>query len=428
MIHHCPHIVLDDFLPVDDLELIRTFAEKASGAMVASKIFNATVPDGALDEAYRRSQVAPDLEEIWGLLDERLRGLLPIVRSELGIPHFELGWVERQMTVSRDGDFFKRHTDEHHPLTDGARVLTFVYYFQRDDVSFQGGHLRLYAQRDGAHGREQADEYVEIAPGPNSIVFFPADWQHEVTLVDGGGADVERWTVNGWFRAGDLGRPRIPTVTSTVRTALANRIVPVVADCWGVRPTPIAVHRLLRARWTLDRDAQIDEVDDGISIGGTRRLLPIEPIASDVLEALRPLHEEWAGCALTPTAAYGLRTFGPGQGIDLHVERVATHVVSSVIVVDLDVDEPYMMTLAEAGRTHRLALGAGQMILYEGARVPHGHLEPLRGRSATVLMLHYAPHDWKLDEDELVRRAVAAGLVDANGALTTRFLLTPHPT
>ena len=425
MIHHCPHIVLEDFLPGDDLERIRTFAAKTSNAMVASRILNAEIPDGALDVGYRRSQVATDLEEVWGLLDERLRGLLPIMRSELGIPHFDLGWIERQMTVSRDGDFFKRHIDEHHPLTDGSRVLTFVYYFQRDDVAFQGGHLRLYAQRDGEHGREQADEYVEIAPGPNSIVFFPADWQHEVTAVDGGGADVERWTINGWFRAGDLGRPRIPTVTSTVRTALANRIVPVVADGWGVRPTPPAVHRVLRARWTLDHERQAEEADDRISIGGTRRLLPIGPIASDVLAELQPLHEEWAGCALRPTASYGLRTFGPGQGIDLHVERVATHVVSSLIVVDLDVDEPFMMTLADAGRTHRLALGVGQMILYEGARLPHGHLEPLRGRSATVLLLHYAPQDWTFDETELVRRGVVGGLIDANGALTTKILLTP---
>jgi hypothetical protein len=428
MIHHCPHLVLEDFLPDEELELIRTFAETASNAMVASRVTSAGLAGGALDEGYRRSQVAPDLEQVWGLLDERLRGLLPIVRSELGLAHFTSGPIERQMTVSRDGDFFKRHTDEHHPYTDGSRVLTFVYYFQRDDLAFEGGRLRLYAQRDGEHGREEADEYVEVVPKPNSIVFFPAHWQHEVTAVDGGGADVERWTVNGWFRAGDLGRPPIPSVTSPVRAAIASRVVPAVADGWTMRPTPPMVDRVLRARWVLGRHEQIDEADDQISIGGTRRLLPIEPTASDVLEALRPLHEAWAGCALTPNAAYGLRTYGPGQGIDLHVEHVATHVVSSLIVVDLDVDEPFVMTLAEPGRTHRVALSAGQMIIYEGARVPHGHLEPLRGRSATVLLLHYAPQDWALDESDLIRRGVVDGLVDANGALTTKMLLTPEPT
>lgn len=87
-------------------------------------------------------------------------------------------------------------------------MITFVYYFQSNEMAFQGGHLRLYAQRDGEHGLEQANEYIEIAPRPNSIVFFPAHWLHEVTVVDAEGADVERWTVNGWFRAGDLGHFR----------------------------------------------------------------------------------------------------------------------------------------------------------------------------------------------------------------------------
>ncbi len=79
-------------------------------------------------------------------------------------------------------------------------------------MAFDGGHLRLYAQREASVADEQADEYVEIAPKPNTIVFFPADWQHEVTVVERSGErsatddEIERWTVNGWFRAGDLGR------------------------------------------------------------------------------------------------------------------------------------------------------------------------------------------------------------------------------
>ena len=433
MIHECPHLVLEDFLPDDHLERVRSFACDASDAMVASRVSSAGLPGGKLDDGYRRSKVVPNLEDVWGLFDERLRGLLPIVRSELDIAHFTVGSIERQMTVSHDGDFFKRHVDEHQPLTDRCRMLTFVYYFQRD-VAFDGGLLRLYAQRDGVRGREQADGYIEIAPKPNTIVFFPADWQHEVTVVerDAGSEDadnIERWTVNGWFRAGDLGRPRIPSVTSPVRTALARRLVPTVADGWAMRPTPATVDRVLRARWALGRDEpHTDESDDKISIGGTRRLHRIEPIATELLHELRSLHEAWAGCELRPTAAYGLRTYGPGQGIGLHVEHVATHVVSSMIVVDLDVDEPFVLTLAESGRTQRLALGAGQMIFYEGARLPHGHLEPLRGRSATVLMLHYAPLDWALEEADVVRRAVVDGLVDADGQLTTKMLLTPGTT
>ncbi len=428
MIQHCPHLVIDDFLSAEQLARLHEFASSVADGMESSRITSAGSPDGTQDDTYRRSQVATDLEPVWDLFDEPLRGLLPVVRAELGVAHFPLGSVERQLTVSRNGDFFRRHEDEHQPFTDRSRVLTFVYYFQRTDAPFEGGHLRLYATHDEPEGRRQSDEFIEIVPQPNSVVFFPADWHHEVTPVEDPTEVAERWTVNGWFRAGDLGRPRIPDVSSTTATVIASRLVPVVADGWTLRPTPPVAEQLLRARWELGRDETTEEaVDDGISIGGRRRFLPIGKIADDVLRHLLPLHEAWADRPLVPSAAYGLRVFGPGQGLDLHVERVSTHVVSSMLVIEADVDQPFAATLIDGGRSHRVVLEAGQMLLYEGARLPHGHLEPLDGRSVVVLHLHYRPVDWDVRVDGLTRRALERGVIDHTGALTASVLAGATP-
>lgn len=419
MIHQCPHLIIEDFLTDEQLTRLQEHATSVADAMEASQVTSLERPEGRQDETYRRSRVATDLEPVWELFDEPLRGLLPVVRSELGLPHFPLGSIERQLTVSRDGDFFRRHEDEHQPFTDGSRVLTFVYYFQRSDAPYEGGHLRLYATEDGPHGGQQSEECIEIVPRPNMAVFFPADRHHEVMPVEDPTGTGERWTVNGWFRAGDLGRPPIPPVSSTTATVLASRLVPAVTDGWMLRPTPPVAEQLLRARWELGRDETTEEpVDDGISIGGRRRFLSIGTVGDDLLRHLQPLHEAWAGCALVPTAAFGLRVFGPGQGLDLHVERVATHVVSSMLVVEADVDQPFAATFVDGSRVHRLAFEAGQMLFYEGARLPHGHPEPLVGRSVVVLHLHYRPVDWDVDTERVTRQAVQRGLIDRTGALT----------
>ena len=120
------------------------------------------------------------------------------------------------------------------------------------------------------------------------------------------GDAAERWTINGWFHAGDLGRPPVPVVTPSTRNLLARRIVPTVTSGFALRPTPDAVDRLLQARWQLDAHEITDEAtDEHHDIGGARGHLPIGALADDLLTRLQPVHEEWAGCPLTGSAAYG---------------------------------------------------------------------------------------------------------------------------
>jgi hypothetical protein len=93
-------------------------------------------------------------------------------------------------------------------------------------------------------------------------------------------------------------------------------------------------------------------------------------------------------------------------------------VISSVIQVAQDVDEPWPLVVERNGRRHEVFLARGEMLLYEGATHAHGRPSPLRGRSFVNLFAHYRPHDWPWTVDELAAQARNDCVIDALGRLT----------
>jgi Rps23 Pro-64 3,4-dihydroxylase Tpa1-like proline 4-hydroxylase len=140
--------------------------------------------ESALDYGVRRSRTlfGARLEEIWELFDGRLRGILPAVRRELGMPWFPLGEVERQLTAHGSGGFFVPHVDTGHPSV-ATRRVSGVYYFHARPRRFTGGELKLYDTWVTPFGTTAAGTYTTLTPVDNSIVFFPSDAFHEVCPV-----------------------------------------------------------------------------------------------------------------------------------------------------------------------------------------------------------------------------------------------------
>jgi hypothetical protein len=57
----------------------------------------------------------------------------------------------------------------------------------------------------------------------------------------------------------------------------------------------------------------------------------------------------------------------------MHVDTLATHVVSAIINVDQDVDEPWeLLILDHEDNEHSLQMAPGDMLLYESAKLLHG--------------------------------------------------------
>jgi len=415
-----PYLQLLDFLEPTEYKMLLEHVASRADSMSASTV---TAPDTFVvsqDNEVRRSRIDPAVELVWPPFEDRLTALLPHLRRELEIGRFALGSIERQLTVHTDGDFFTRHLDENNPWTDGCRMITFVYYFSAEPKLFEAGQLRLYdTVEDGNGVSGPADSYTEIEPVANSIVFFPSSTYHEVVPVRalGEGPGAIRCTVNGWYHAGDLGRPLTPPMEPAVLNLLASRYLPRMTDGgFALRPTPEPIQRLLESLWELGQhDIHPERADPAYFPDGDPELLPMGRFGDEVLCRLAPVHERWAGVPLRPVAAYGMRIHRAGQRVAMHIDRPATHVISSMLVVAQDVDAPWPLQLELLERRHELHVQPGQMLLYESASSPNGYLTPLSGRFYTIALLHYCPEEWPHSIESLARRALDEGIIDAGG-------------
>jgi predicted 2-oxoglutarate/Fe(II)-dependent dioxygenase YbiX len=156
-----------------------------------------------VDRQFRRSRTLYDLDAVWDLFEPRLRGMLPHVRRELGLPWFPVDSIERQLTAHEEGDLFGPHTDSGHAPV-ASRRLSCVYHFHRTPQRFAGGDLRLYNTTVTETGPEPASSYTTLTPLDNSAVFFASDTLHEVCPVhrETQAFEDSRFAVTIWYREG----------------------------------------------------------------------------------------------------------------------------------------------------------------------------------------------------------------------------------
>ena len=178
-------------------------------------------------------------------------------------------------------------------------------------------------------------------------------------------------------------------------------------DGFRVVPTPVVAHARLRHAFDTGLSSAVDEgASDMILPTGDPSMIDLGGLGEVLLDELRGVHEAWFGAPLVPTWAYGLRVYGRGQTLIRHADHVETHVISSIVHVAADVDEPWPLVVEDAeGDRHEVVLEPGQMLLYEGAKLPHSRPAPLRGRYYASLFLHYRPVDWPATLAEVHRDA-----------------------
>lgn len=136
------------------------------------------------------------------------------------------------------------------------------------------------------------------------------------------------------------------------------------------------------------------------------KFVPLGSVQKEVIDALKPLHEAWGGMELRATSAYGVRLYQNGSSLVMHHDKVATHVISSILHIAHsydDDDEPWPIEIEDhEGNLHSVALEPGQMLFYESAKCLHGRMTELKGKYYGSIFLHYAPTDksiwsWTLD-------------------------------
>jgi Rps23 Pro-64 3,4-dihydroxylase Tpa1-like proline 4-hydroxylase len=187
-------IQLDEFLTLDEQTYLL-----ASVLEQMPNFSSSTTSTG--DQQYRQSRVLHALPDVFELMRQRIRDVMPKICQQLRLPSFPVADVEAQLTAHNHGDFYKVHNDSGSPDT-ATRVLTYVYYFYREPKAFTGGELKIYDSRIENNMYVQAESSHLVEPRNNSIVFFPSYCLHEVLPIECPSQTFadSRFTINGWVR------------------------------------------------------------------------------------------------------------------------------------------------------------------------------------------------------------------------------------
>jgi len=135
-------------------------------------------------------------------------------------------------------------------------------------------------------------------------------------------------------------------------------------------------------------------------IKGAPKFIDISPkILDQSLLMLQPLMEAWSGTKLIANNAYGLRVYMNESKLNMHIDKVETHVISAIMHVDHDqTGEPWPIVIEDfQGNTVEVNLEAGDILLYESSKCYHGRPRPFNGEWYTSLFLHWYPVDWDPD-------------------------------
>jgi len=119
--------------------------------------------------------------------------------------------------------------------------------------------------------------------------------------------------------------------------------------------------------------------------------LPSE-LKNQIQAIMKPHLEAWSGTELEPTSVYGVRVYNNRTALKMHRDRPHTHIISVIINVDQEVNQPWPLVLEDNFyRQHHVLLKPGDMLFYEGARLIHGRPIPLDGKSYANIFCHFKP-------------------------------------
>ncbi len=146
---------------------------------------------------------------------------------------------------------------------------------------------------------------------------------------------------------------------------------------------------------SVDDDNEYLHTTDTRSV--TSLLYEDQAFNANLLTALRPLHEEWCGLPLLNASCYGIRVYQRGSYLYSHVDTINTHVISSTICIDYQLDKPWPLYIEDIqGQAHEISMSPGEMIFYESAKLKHARPYPMEGEYYASMFVHYTPVGWTL--------------------------------
>eukprot|EP00591_Stephanopyxis_turris_P000736 CAMPEP_0195512032 /NCGR_PEP_ID=MMETSP0794_2-20130614/4143_1 /TAXON_ID=515487 /ORGANISM="Stephanopyxis turris, Strain CCMP 815" /LENGTH=282 /DNA_ID=CAMNT_0040639747 /DNA_START=300 /DNA_END=1148 /DNA_ORIENTATION=+ len=156
-------------------------------------------------------------------------------------------------------------------------------------------------------------------------------------------------------------------------------------------------------RTRLERKIDVIEHDDENTDESRPLFIDQVELNQKVMDALKPMHESWAGMPLIGSTAYGLRIYRNESVLNMHVDKSESHIISCILHVGHDDDpdsEDWPIVIEDfQGNTNEVVLEAGDMLFYESSKCLHGRPRKFKGQWYSSLFVHYQPVDWSLERD-----------------------------
>jgi prolyl 4-hydroxylase len=395
---------IPNFLSAEECEHIVKLTEAGSHrSMVAAE------NSGSSYHASRTSStsVLSDADSIVSAINKRMH-------DELGI---EFGYSEpTQGQIYEVGQEFKHHHDffsgnsfNYHCLHSGQRTWTFMIYLndveEGGETDFSELGLRFTPEKGTAvvwknSSGKGTENYAALHAG--------------MPVVKG-----KKVIITKWFRENQFDSAKdaeLANNESKVSEMVLSQKTFKIADelprlsplGFKVEKVPEKTFRLIKEAYELLKHTIRPESWPGITsfIYDDKGNAPVEIMSMDafvrireiIAEELQPIHESFIGNKerIIPKWIYGIRSYKNGAILKPHVDTLATHHVSSIIIVDKQVNTDWALDIQDHnGVWHKVYAEPGDMILYESATNLHGRTEPFDGEYFRNFFLHYTLADYK---------------------------------
>jgi len=307
-----------------------------------------------------------------------------------------------QGQLYEEGQYFKPHQDffsgpayDKHCLVSGNRTHTLMIYL---NDGFEGGgtnFLNLNTIVTPEQGKAVSWENMSNGKCLDSAL-------HEGMPILKGKKYIitSWWREKTWNNAEDtsayINKPKIYTETSQLPklTEIGFEVRKVPEDVWGI----------IKDSYEILKERTTEENFEGKEnfIPGRTELLSydhIPNIRNLIHQKLLDVHKDFAGVNIEPTFIYGIRSYLRGATLTKHRDRIETHHVSSIIIVDKDLkcgcqnrefgDDWALDIQGHDGEWYKVYAQPGDMILYESAVCEHGRIEPFQGTFFRNFFMHY---------------------------------------
>ena len=327
--------------------------------------------------------------------------------AELGVPSEYSEPTQGQIYLESQyfnyhNDYFEGDSYTNHCLSSGQRTWTFMIYL--NDVE-EGGETEFPRIEQKILPKKGTAVVWKNSDGTGSE--NPASHHSGLAVVKG-----KKIIITKWFREkvyNSIEDERLATEyhnkNKKYNFRTSNELPKLSPLGFKVVKVPENTWRLIQEAYQLLQSVKTKEDWNGITdfIHDKDGNAPVEILNMDhcfrikeiIQEELKSIHAEFAGQPIEPVCIYGIRSYMRGAILENHTDRPETHHVSSIVIVDKQVDQDWSLDFQDHdGEWHKIYAEPGDMILYESAICKHGRPDPFEGEFYRNMFIHYKLSDY----------------------------------